>query len=195
MEKPPSSSATGHIVSFDEKNGVGFVRSRRLPEDVFVYASAVPGGKALRVGQRVWFEAEPSERGLRAIRVVPIRRWPFGGRVDLPTLSLVVLALVSVALATRLGIGWRWPTSWLVAANILTALVFLWDKRQAVLGHPRVPEILLLVLAMLGGTPAALVALAILGFKTQRGTFSTILGSVLAVQLLLLGSAWWYLWR
>jgi uncharacterized membrane protein YsdA (DUF1294 family)/cold shock CspA family protein len=193
MKNQGGAAAIGHVVSFDEKNGVGFIRSRQLPEDVFVYASAVEGGRPLQVGQRVRFQAEPSDRGLRAVQVVPIRRWPLGGRTDLATLALALLAMVAVVLAARVGAGWHWPTSWLVAANILTGVVFLWDKRQAVLGHRRVPEILLLALALLGGTPAALIALVMLGHKTHRGTFSTILGSIVAAQLLVLGGAWW-LW-
>jgi uncharacterized membrane protein YsdA (DUF1294 family)/cold shock CspA family protein len=188
-------TAIGRVVSFDEKNGVGFIRTRRLPEDVFVYASAVAGGRPLRVGQRVRFHAEASDRGLRAVQVQPIRRWPFGDRSDWWTLAVLMLALVTVAMTTRVGIGWRWPTSWLVAANMLTAVGFLWDKRQAVLGCRRIPEILLLFLATLGGTPAAVLALVLLGHKTHRGTFSTILGSVVAAQLVLLGGAWWYLSR
>jgi uncharacterized membrane protein YsdA (DUF1294 family)/cold shock CspA family protein len=192
MKNSGATTATGRVVSFDEKNGVGFVRSRQFQEDVFVYASVVPGGRPLHIGQRVWFQAEPSDRGLRAIRVVPIRRWPFGGRTDLPTLALVLFALVCVALAARVGVGWRWPTSWLLAANILTGVVFLWDKRQAVLGYRRVPEVFLLALAVLGGTPAALIALTVLGHKTHRGAFSTVLSSVVAAHLLLLGGAWWY---
>ena len=182
----------GRVVSFDDKNGFGFIRAREIPEDVFVYASAVLGNQLLTVGQRVRFQADRSDRGTRAVRVEPIRPWPFGDPADQRTLGLVLLALIVGATATRLGIGWHWPVSWLVASNIITCIIFLWDKRRAILGYRPVPELILIALAVLGGTPSALAASALLGHKTHHGRFSMVLSSLLVAQLAVLGGAWWY---
>ena len=50
--------------------------------------------------------------------------------------------------------------------NLLTFLVFGWDKQAAALRRPRVPERTLLILAVLGGGPAALLARPVFRHKT-----------------------------
>ncbi len=177
----------GIVVAFDSGRGFGFVRSRAFAADVFVHASAVEGGGGLRVGQRVEFEAAATDRGPRASRVVP------GGRGVTPARAAalgLVAGIVAATLAThRAGLGW--PAAWLVAANLAAASAYAWDKRRAVRGGRRVPEAVLLGLALVGGSPAAALAMGVLRHKTRKPPFLIAFGVVVLIQLAMLAARFW----
>ncbi len=71
----------------------------------------------------------------------------------------------------------------LLAVNLLTVLVFWHDKRRAVAGERRVPESDLLLLALLGGSPGALLARNAFRHKTHKEPFSTMLLLICMIQL------------
>jgi uncharacterized membrane protein YsdA (DUF1294 family)/cold shock CspA family protein len=173
----------GVVVSFDAGRGFGFVRSGAFAEDVFVHASAVAGGVSLRPGQRVHFSAEDGPRGLRAVRVEP-------GRPGLtPAMAAAVglaVALLAVGIGL-LGLGASWPWAWLGAINVITPAVYAWDKRCAGLGHRRVPEAVLLALALAGGTPGAALAMALWRHKTRKLAFRLAFAAVIVAQVVALG--------
>lgn len=66
--------ATGKIKWFNDQKGFGFIADDKGGDDIFVHFSAVEmeGYKSLKEGQAVQFEAERGEKGLKAIKVVPI---------------------------------------------------------------------------------------------------------------------------
>ena len=171
--------ARGVVVAWDARRGFGFVQSTEFAEDVFVHVSSVEGRVPLRTGQRVEFAAEPGDRGLRAVRVVP-------GRVGLsPTMAaggLLLAVLLAVAGGLR-ELGARWVVAVLGAIWIVTWGVYAWDKRRAGLHERRVPELVLLGLALLGGSPAALAAMLVLRHKTRKPSFLLKFGLVAAVQV------------
>ncbi len=178
--------ATGIVVSFDEQRGFGFIRTPDLDGDVFVHVREVQGRCPLRIGQRVRFEVEATERGPRAVRVEP-------GRVGLaPSIAaLLVLAvgLASATLVLHVGPGWGWAGSWVAAINPLTFGAFAWDKRRALRGGRRIPERALLALSLAGGSPAAALAMPLLRHKTRKPPFLLAFAAVLVVQAL--GLAVW----
>jgi uncharacterized membrane protein YsdA (DUF1294 family)/cold shock CspA family protein len=188
---------TGVVVTFDKEEGFGFIRSREYPEDVFVHARVIAGGRMLRAGERVRFAAEPSARGPRAVRVEPKR----------PSMTAVALApdlavalgvsgwLLAAALALRFGLGWAWAWAWLAAVNPTTFAAFALDKRRAILGARRIPERALLALALLGGTPAAALAMPCLRHKTRKASFRLAFAAVVALQAAALGAWWWFAGR
>jgi uncharacterized membrane protein YsdA (DUF1294 family)/cold shock CspA family protein len=182
-------TATGVVVTFDDRNGFGFIRSRAFREDVFVHACAVADGRMLKAGQRVRFQATPSERGPRAVHVVP-------GRLGLaPDWSLVLGflgALVALTLLWRFALGWSWVGAWLGAANPVTFAAFAWDKRRAMLGARRLPENALLALALIGGSPAAWLALPLLRHKLHKESFRLALTLIVVAQVAALVAAWWF---
>ncbi|MBL8770596.1 MAG: DUF1294 domain-containing protein [Phenylobacterium sp.] len=78
--------------------------------------------------------------------------------------------------------------AYLALINAATFTAFALDKRAAVRGAWRTPERRLLMLAAMGGTPAALWAQQILRHKTKKAPFRTSLWAIFAVQAGLL--AW-----
>ena len=116
--------ARGVVVSFDLRKGFGFIRSPEYREDIFVHVESVDGRVPLKSGQRVEFVAQPTDRGLRATRVVP-------GSVGLsPAMSaagflIAVLVAVTGALH-KVGLGWL--GAYLGAIGVATAPA--WSRRR-----------------------------------------------------------------
>ena len=181
--------ASGVVVSFDLRRGFGFIRSSEYREDVFVHVEEVDGRVPLKSGQRVQFVAQPSGRGLRATRVVP-------GSVGLsPAMSaagFLVAILVAVTGALhKVGLGWF--GAYLGAIGTATWAAFAWDKRQAGLEARRVRESVLIGLSLLGGSPAAAVAMFVLRHKTSKPSFQVKFIAVVVAQVFAL--AVWWSWR
>lgn len=88
-----------------------------------------------------------------------------------------VLALVGVLplLAGFLLLSVPPVAAWLLAAGIVTLALYAWDKARAQSSAgrrgKRVPERVLLGIGVLGGAPAALVAMHLLRHKTRHPRF------------------------
>ncbi len=67
---------------------------------------------------------------------------------------------------------------WLLGVNSLAVIAFHHDKRMARLGGWRIPEQTLLTLALVGGSPGALLARSVFRHKTRKQPFS---GQLLAI--------------
>ena len=71
----------------------------------------------------------------------------------------------------------------LVLLNLWTVIRFWQDKQRAVAGERRIPEGDLLGLALLGGSPGALLARKLFKHKTRKEPFSTQLLLIVALQI------------
>lgn len=71
----------------------------------------------------------------------------------------------------------------LLAVNGLTVLRFWQDKQRAVAGRRRIAEGDLLGLALIGGSPGALLARQLFRHKTRKQPFSNQLFVIVAIQL------------
>lgn len=65
--------ATGSVKWFNESKGFGFISQDDGGDDVFVHFSAIEGSgfKTLTEGQRVTYEVEKGDKGLKATSVKP----------------------------------------------------------------------------------------------------------------------------
>jgi len=70
----------------------------------------------------------------------------------------------------------------LVALNLVTMLRFWQDKQRAIAGLRRIPEVHLLGLALVGGSPGALAARHMFRHKTRKQPFSTWLFVIATIQ-------------
>ncbi len=81
----------------------------------------------------------------------------------------------------------------LLAVNGLTILRFWQDKKRAIRGQRRISEGDLLGLALIGGSPGALLARHWFRHKTRKQPFSTQLMLIVVLQIgALAGLAWWF---
>jgi len=77
--------------------------------------------------------------------------------------------------------------AWWLALNAATVLVYGYDKAIAGGKRRRVPERTLLVLALLGGSPGALLAMGLFRHKTAKAGFRRSMMAIVIAQLALLG--------
>ncbi|MDR0183045.1 DUF1294 domain-containing protein [Lysobacter arvi] len=76
-----------------------------------------------------------------------------------------------------------WLGAWL-ALNVVTVLVYAYDKAIAGGGRRRrVPERTLLTLALLGGSPGALLAMGLLRHKTAKASFRRAMMAIVLLQI------------
>ena len=73
----------------------------------------------------------------------------------------------------------------LILLNLVTFVLFALDKRKAVRGNWRIPEALLLILSVLGGSMGALMAMSLFRHKTQKKLFLIGIPLVFILQIIL----------
>jgi len=66
--------ATGTVKWFSDEKGFGFVSPDDAGKDLFVHHSGIAGGgfRSLQEGDKVSFDAEPGDKGARAVNVQPL---------------------------------------------------------------------------------------------------------------------------
>lgn len=75
---------------------------------------------------------------------------------------------------------------WLVATNLVTYLMYAWDKRRAKKGQRRISERELLLWALAGGSPAAFLAMRKFRHKTQKTSFRVQYWAIVVIQIALI---------
>jgi len=176
----------GKVVRFFPGKGYGFIRSPGLEGDVFVHVTALKNGKTLTEGQTVTFETRDTPRGVAAANVV-------AGRKQLS--PFMAFFLLAVTAATLIGLyfaarGNSVSLAYLTAINAVTLLAYGYDKMVAGSSRPRIPETLLHLLALVGGTPGAFLGQRLFRHKTTKGRFQLIFWTILILQAVFLG--WFY---
>jgi len=172
----------GVVIQFDKERGFGFIRCKKLADGVFVHVSKIPAPGVLRVGQKVSFKTEQTDKGIAAIDVVP------GKMQKSPS---VVYGLVSATITFGLVLctvflGLPWIAAYLFAINLVTLLIYGWDKAISDTALLRVPENVLHGLAFLGGSPAGLAAQRLFRHKTIKTRFIMVYWMIVVLQIALL---------
>lgn len=84
--------------------------------------------------------------------------------------------------------GFQW-IFWLV--NVLTFCIYAWDKRKAMYKQRRIPEVVLLLLAFLGGALGAICAMLLFRHKVKNPKFYITIPILLVLQLAGYGVMCW----
>lgn len=87
---------------------------------------------------------------------------------------------------------YKWIIYSLIAINIVTFILYGWDKLCAKKGWWRIPEKVLLGFAFFGGSFGALLGMRIFHHKTKHKKFTIL---VPLFQLLHIALAVWIIWR
>jgi uncharacterized membrane protein YsdA (DUF1294 family) len=96
-----------------------------------------------------------------------------------------------MAMRTFLLTHWQWVLAYLLLVSLIAFCLMGWDKRQAVKERWRVRERTLLLAAILGGSPGAILGMRVFHHKTKHWYFWYGLPAILLVQL---GLAVWAVW-
>lgn len=110
----------------------------------------------------------------------------------LPFLSV---ALVVVAAATAGAVALALPAflGYLVGVNVATMAIYGYDKAVAGGTRMRVPERVLHLLALMGGSPAALLSQNLFRHKTVKTSFQRVFWLIVALQTVALAAGvWWW---
>jgi len=96
-------------------------------------------------------------------------------------LTFATCVVLGLALALwRLGLAPAY--AYLVGVNVMTLLLYGYDKRQAIVGGFRVPELVLHLGALFGGSPAALLGQRLLRHKTRKLGFQAVFATIVLLQ-------------
>ena len=189
QEKIPSGQQRGVVVMFDAARGFGFVRPDGAKEgeekDVFVHVRNVEGHKNLHPGQRVSYHVTRTDKGAAAINVqagsvlgTPYLKY---GLIGIGTALLLLLGLATAL--DRPTSFVLWLVMWVGALSLVTFGIYGHDKAQAQNNGPRVPEVVLHLLGLLGGTPGAFIGMRMFHHKTSKQSSRPSFGSPLPCSL------------
>ena len=96
-------------------------------------------------------------------------------------LSAVMAAGLALLCALWLGIGWLW--AWLIGVSLSTVACYGYDKAAARKQWLRIPEAVLHLPALLGGSVAAWLAQQTFRHKTIKGRFRIVFWLIAALQV------------
>jgi uncharacterized membrane protein YsdA (DUF1294 family) len=80
---------------------------------------------------------------------------------------LAAAASVGLFLLLENSTDWRWYINWLIAGSAVTFVIYGLDKAFSKTGAPRVPEIILHLLALAGGFVGALLGMLVFRHKSN----------------------------
>jgi uncharacterized membrane protein YsdA (DUF1294 family) len=109
--------------------------------------------------------------------------------------GVAVAVILAAAAWSAFGATREWlPVllAWLLGINVATIGYFGFDKRRARRGGTRVPERALHGLALVGGSPGAILGGQLFRHKTVKTSFRVVLWLIVAVQAAAIA---WLVWR
>ena len=113
-----------------------------------------------------------------------------------PKRFFFIIAIILIAIVSGL-LWWRhvYPVyAYLAGINVITFLFYGYDKGQSRKNKARIPEIILHLLALLGGTPGALLGQLSFRHKTKKLSFQIVFLAIVLIQVGL-GFCYWCYWR
>lgn len=89
-------------------------------------------------------------------------------------------AAASTLLLWRMGLAPVWAG--LISVNVAAVTLYGFDKRQAIAGGLRIPEVVLHLVALFGGSPGALAGQQLFRHKTCKRSFRLVTAAILLLQ-------------
>ena len=99
-----------------------------------------------------------------------------------PFVVAAILALIVNALLPGLGLAW----SWIIGVSIASFFTYGYDKAIAGRNVTRVPEVVLHLLTLFGGTIGSFLGMQIFRHKTQKRSFQLVFWGIVAIQLIVI---------
>jgi uncharacterized membrane protein YsdA (DUF1294 family) len=112
-------------------------------------------------------------------------------------MALAIAGAIAFAIWMLAGTRLPWKPhvlAWLLAVNLTAFFFHGFDKSRAHDIDGRVPELVLHLLAALGGSPGAYAGMEVFRHKTAKGPFRFTFWTIVAVQVVLLGLAIYQGW-
>jgi len=78
----------------------------------------------------------------------------------------------------------------LISVNVVTLVLYGYDKHQAIAGATRIPEAALHLAALIGGSPGAILAQGLFRHKTQKCGFKMVLIGIILLQAVVVYGYW-----
>ncbi|HLY10099.1 MAG TPA: DUF1294 domain-containing protein [Planctomycetota bacterium] len=120
-----------------------------------------------------------------------------GNASSSPSTVFAAVALGIITGATAVAAVWAAAPliGYIVGISAATMTLYAYDKRAAVKNRMRVPERVLHGLALLGGSPAALVSQRIFRHKTSKASFRIWFWLIVLFQIAVIAVAVWWHWH
>lgn len=117
---------------------------------------------------------------------------PLKGSAQRRFVVVGLLAAAGAAAGVHFGLNATWPIAAIIAINVATFVLYAYDKAVAGSNAGRVPEAVLHAAALVGGSPAALIAQQLLRHKTAKRPFQIRFWTIVVIQAV---AAVWVLTR
>ncbi len=189
----------GNIVKWNSERGFGFVRVKELEDEIFFHANDLVA-KSERAPQKneavtVYAKYDDVNKRWSATQVTSPQREQLAAERAAQEQALLrpmthelrwAVPVAVIWLAAVAVYSWRLAGMYAVVSCVAAAL-YAWDKRCALRGGGRVPEMSLHTVAVLGGWAGALVARYLFRHKTQKQPFVAMFWTTVALNILITG--------
>ncbi|MGX2039224.1 DUF1294 domain-containing protein [Methylocaldum sp. MU1018] len=187
----------GVLVLWNDDKGFGFVRPSMGGDDYFVHISVLEQGTSRRpqVGDIIFYNVATDAPGRRRLSYAAIQgvdvveKKPSEGILATPR-SPLLWTLIGLPILLSCYLMWRThnpiPFFSYVFLSILAIVLYGLDKKNAITGQWRIPEIYMHVVELMGGWPGALLAQNDFRHKIRKSRYRKILWSIIALH----ASAW-----
>ena len=103
-------------------------------------------------------------------------------------LWIALILALGIALLSYIKLRLDWWIAYLIGLNCATICIYLYDKGASSRDMVRVPEKLLHGMALLGGSPAALISQAAFRHKTIKRSFRRWFWGIIILQIVIIGA-------